>query len=188
MLRPTLRDCYERTVTPEQRFYVIARNGFGAALVNALLNGAIGWGLTRGLPEFPMWGTPGVAVDLVFTAFGITFGTCLVVPLQTKRDFQRGLATLPALTPGVATLLGRFPVGLFRRALVLGALSIAVFAPPVLIALAASGAAAMGRVPFVELKAAFSAIQGGIVTPFIVLAILTDLSRHGTAAGTFRLR
>jgi hypothetical protein len=175
-------------MTPKQRFYVVARNGLGAAFVNAALNGAIGWALTRGLSEFPIWRAPGVAVDLVFTAFGITFGTCLALPLQTKRDFQRGLVTLPELTPGVAGLLGRFPSGLFRRAVVLGAVSIPLFAPPVLVALAASGQAVMGRVPFVELKAAFSAIQGGIVTPFIVLAILSDLSGHGAAAGTFRLR
>lgn len=177
-----------KTVTPEQRFYVLARNGVGAAFVNAVLNGAIGWGLTRGLAEFPIWKAPGVAVDLVFTAFGITFGTCLVLPLQTKRDFQRGLVTLPELAPRVAALLGRFPAGLLRRAVILGAVSIPLFAPPVLVALAASGVGAMGRVPFVELKAAFSAIQGGIVTPFIVLAILSDLSRHRTETGTFRLR
>jgi hypothetical protein len=175
-------------VTPKQRFYVVARNGIGAAFVNALLNGAIGWGLTGGLSEFPIWKTPGVAVDLVFTAFGITFGTCLVLPVQTRRDFQRGLVTLPELAPGVAALLGRFPEGLVRRAVILGAISVPLFAPPVLLALAASGASAMDRVPFVELKSAFSAIQGGIVTPFIVLAILSDLSRHRTATGTFRLR
>jgi hypothetical protein len=175
-------------VTPGQRFYVVVRNGFGAALVNALLNGAIGWGLTRGLSEFPIWRTPGVAVDLIFTAFGITFGTCLVLPLQTKRDFHRGLVTLPEIAPGVSALIRRFPAGLFRRAVVLGAVSIPVFAPPVLVALAVSGAAAMGRVPFVELKAAFSAIQGGVVTPFIVLAILADLSGHRSVTGPFRLR
>ena len=175
-------------MTPEQRFYVVIRNGIGAAIVNALLNGAIGWGLTRGLSEFPIWRTPGVAVDLIFTAFGITFGTCLVLPLQTTRDFRRGLVTLPKVAPGVAALIGRFPMGLFRRAVVLGAVSIPVFAPPVLVALAASDAAAMGRLPFIELKAAFSAIQGGIVTPFIVLAILADLSGHRSVTGTFRLR
>lgn len=164
-------------MTPKQRFYIIAQNGFGAAFVNAALNGAIGWVLTRGLSEFPVWKTPGVAVDLVFTAFGITFGTCLVIPVQTKRDFQRGLATLPELSPSVAALLSRFPAGLVRRAVILGGISVVAFAPWVLVALAASGSAAMGRVPFVELKAAFSAIQGGIVTPFIVLAILSDLSR-----------
>jgi hypothetical protein len=124
----------------------------------------------------------------LFTAFGITFGTCLVLPLQTRRDFQRGLVTLPELAPPVAALLGRFPAGLVRRAVILGAISVPLFAPPVLIALAASGAVAMDRVPFVELKAAFSAIQGGIVTPLVVLAILSDLSRHRTEAGTFRLR
>ncbi|MBM4364225.1 MAG: hypothetical protein FJ104_16215, partial [Deltaproteobacteria bacterium] len=54
----------------------------GAAVVNALLNGAIGWAATRELPVVPTWGLPGVAADLLATAFGVTFGTALVVPLQ----------------------------------------------------------------------------------------------------------
>lgn len=163
-------------MTSDQRFYVVLRNGFGAALVNALLNAAIGWGITIGRSEFPVWKAPGVAVDLVFTAFGITFGTCLFVPPQTKRDFRRGLVTLPDLSRGLVSLIDRVPRGFVWRAIVLGAVSVILFLPPGLAALVASGAAEMDRVAFVEFKAVFSAIQGGLVTPFIVLAVLSNLS------------
>src|SRR5262249_26077707 len=108
-----------RIVTFEQKLYILVRNGLGAALVNALINGAIGWGITRWLAEFPVWKSPGVAADLLFTAFGITFGTSIVVPLQTKKDFSGGRVTLPALSRGMASFLARFPKGLLRRALVL---------------------------------------------------------------------
>lgn len=168
-------------MTRKQRFYILTQNGLGAALVNALLNGAIGWGLTRGLAGFPVWRAPGVAMDLVFTAFGITFGTCLVLPSQIRRDFERGRATLPRLSARVRTFVDRFPRRFFARGLVLGALSIPVFAPPVLVALLAHGAPSLSRLAFVELKALFSAVQGGLVTPLVVLAVLSDLTER--AAG-----
>lgn len=164
-------------MTQEQRFYILVRNGLGAAFVNALLNGALGWAATRGLSEFPVWKVPGVAVDLLVTAFGVTFGTCLVLPFQTKKDFARGRATLPAVLPAAVTaLLSRFPKALLQRSVVLGLLSVPLFAPPALLGLAGYGGGAMERWSFVELKASFSAIQGGLVTPLIVLAILSDLS------------
>jgi hypothetical protein len=169
-------------VTRDERFYVVVRNGLGAALVNALINGAFGWLITRGLREFPIWSVPGVAVDLVFTAFGITFGTCVVIPWQTRRDFQRGLIALPDLSVGVRDFIARFPNGLLRRALVLGALSVPVFMPPVLLGLFSIEAPQMERLQFIQLKTAFSAIQGGLVTPFIVLAILSDLSEGARGA------
>jgi hypothetical protein len=164
-------------VTFEQRLYILLRNGFGAALVNALLNGAIGWGLTRGLSDFPVWKAPGVAIDLVLTAFGITFGTCLVLPPQIKRDASRGRITLPDNLPPIVTgLIARLPKGVLARSFLLGAVSVPLFVPPVLVGLAALEGAAMGRLPFVELKALFSAVQGGLVTPLVVLAVLSDYS------------
>ena len=166
-------------MTSAQRFYVLLRNGAGAALVNALLNGGIGWVMMRGLTEFPVWRVPGAAADFVVTAFGITFGTCVVLPFQVKRDFTAGRASLPEVSPGVRTLLARFPRAFLRRAVVLGAVSVPLFAPWALLALFLSGASELARIPFIELKALFSAIEGGIVTPFIVLAVLTDCSRQG---------
>jgi hypothetical protein len=165
-------------VTTEQRFYILVRNGLGAAFVNALLNGAIGWGITRGLSEFPTWKAPGVAVDLVFTAFGITFGTCVVLPAQIRRDFEHGRASLPEIGPRLSAIIARFPKGFFARAALLGLVSVPLFAPPALLGLAVYGAASLERVAFVELKAVFSAIQGGLVTPLIVLAVLSALSER----------
>ena len=53
-----------------------------------------------------------------------------------------------------------------------------VFAPPVAIALTLLGVASLGRAPYVAFKAAFSAVEGAIVTPFIVWMYLAELVRE----------
>ena len=73
-------------MTKEQYRYVYVQSAFGAAVVNLLLNGAIGWAATLGLTEFPMCKTPGVLVDIAATAFGVAFGTCFGVLLQARGD------------------------------------------------------------------------------------------------------
>jgi hypothetical protein len=164
-------------VTFGQRFYILGQNGVGAALFNALLNAGIGWGITAGLAEFPVWKAPGVAFDFVLTAFGITFGTCLVLPLSVTRDAARGRISLPEDLPNsLSALIARFPKRRLARGVLLGLVSVPVFALPALVGLLAFGGTAMGRIPFVELKALLSGIQGGLVTPPIVLAVLSDLS------------
>jgi hypothetical protein len=162
-------------VSPEQRRYLFVQSAIGAAVVNAALNGAIGWGATHGLTQFPTWQVPGVAADMLATAFGVSFGTCFGALLQIRLDTARGKITPPTeLPPALAGLVRRLPKGLFRRAVALGLVSVPLFAPPVLVALAASGVVALDRGTFVALKAGFSAVEGLIVTPLIVLAALMD--------------
>jgi hypothetical protein len=167
-------------LSPEQRRYLIGQSGFGAAIVNAVINGAIGWAITRSLTEFPIWKIPGVASDLTATAFGVTFGTCIAIAIQVPRDMAKKKISLPLLSPSLASALVRLPAGTFKRACVLGAISIPIFMPLVLVALAASGSHALEPRAFVLLKAGFSALEGGIVTPFIVLAALMKVSPRET--------
>ncbi len=169
-------------VSPEQRRYLIGLNCIGAAFANALINGAFGWVITYKLAEFPMWKFPGAFWDLVATAFGVTFGTCVGAALQVPKDVAKNKASLPELTPAVATALGRFPDRLFKRALCLGLISIPVSLPLVVVPLMVSGEAALDRTVFIAVKAGFAAIQGAIVTPFIVLRALVDLSRKSLPA------
>jgi hypothetical protein len=60
----------------------------------------------------------------------------------------------------------------------LALLSMLVFAPPVAIALTLLGVASLARAPYVAFKAAFSAVEGAIVTPFIVWMYLAELVRE----------
>lgn len=162
-------------MSPEQRRYLFVQSAIGAAVVNALLNGAIGWAATRGLTEFPTWKVPGVAGDMIATAFGVSFGTCFGALLQVKLDTASGKITPPSELPALLrSLVARRPRGLFMRALLLGLVSVPVFAPPVLALLVALGEPAMDRSAFIALKAGFSAIEGAVVTPLIVLGALLD--------------
>jgi hypothetical protein len=173
-------------MSSRDRRYLIVTCCIGSAVVNAVINGGLGWGLTHGLPMLPLWRIPGVVADLAGTAFGVTFGTCLGMALQIRRDIRRGkvgpleASTLSALSPRVAALVARFPVGVFKRSVSLGVVSV-VFALPVVVALVVLGIGSLDRVPFVALKSSFAALQAAMVTPLIALAALGDVSREATS-------
>ena len=161
-------------MTKEQHRYIYVQSAIGAAVVNLGLNGAIGWGTTRGLTEFPMCQVPGVLGDIAATAFGVAFGTCFGVLLQARGDLKRGKATIPEVTPQMEARLARLPRTLWIRALAVGLVALVVFAPPVCGLLALSGAHALPRATFILVKAVFSAFEAALITPFLVLAALRD--------------
>jgi len=163
-------------LTPLERRYLIWQSCVGAAIVNALINGGLGWLGTRGMASVPLWRIPGVVADLSGTAFGVTFGTCLGTAFQVPRDLDRGRIVPVVMSPGVATLVARFPDRLLKRSFGLGWLSMLISVPLIAV-LVAMGFTALDRLPFIELKAAFAAFMGALVTPFLVLAVLGDLKR-----------
>jgi hypothetical protein len=161
-------------VSPAHRFYLIGQMCIGAAIANAVINGALGWAFVHGMTRVALWHLPGAAADLAGTAFGVTFGTCIVMKFQVPFDERRGRIAPIALAPRVASLVATFPRTTARRAFGLGFLSMPVFALPVILAVAALGAGAMEPGHYVWLKASLAAIQGGLITPFVVLAVLAD--------------
>ena len=165
-------------MTPAHRRYLLLEAFLGAAAANAVINGAIGWLQTRRVPVLPMWQVPGIASDLAGTAFGVTFGTCVVMAWTVPREVARGKLTPLELSPRLARLVGFLPARGWRRSLRLALLSMLVFAPPVAIALTLLGVASLARAPYVAFKAAFSAVEGAIVTPFIVWMYLAELVRE----------
>jgi len=161
------------------RLYLFGNCCVGAAVVNVAINGFLGWATFRGLgvAALPTWRIPGIAADLVGTAFGVTFGTCLGMGLQVRRDMRRGKIGHVDVSPAVAGFLARFPYGTLKRSVGLGAISVPVFALPVLAALVAMGIESIDRVPYITLKAALAAVEAAVVTPFIVLAALADVKQ-----------
>jgi hypothetical protein len=158
--------------------YVLLNGLVGAPIVNAILNGAIGFAVTGGLATFPVWGIPGTVPDLMATAFGVTFGTCLVVPLQVRRDLTRGNVTAPTASVPLSALLSRFPEGTLARSIVLGVVSVPLFCPFAVLPLVVLGTSDLSRAGFVALKAGFSALEAAVVTPVLLLAALLDLARR----------
>jgi hypothetical protein len=164
-------------VTPAQRTYLYVQNGVGAAIVNALLNGFAGWFITRGLPVFPVWAIPGAGPDLVGTAGGVAFGTCLVIPFTAAFDVRRGKITAPEASPAFAAFLEKLPKNLLLRACAAGIICVPVFAFPVLLALAITGTTALSTPTFVWVKTLLAALEGGLITPFVVHAALLGVRR-----------
>jgi hypothetical protein len=165
-------------MTPRDRRYLFVECCIGSAIVNAAINGGIGWATTRSLASLPMWHIPGVAADIVGTAFGVTFGTCIGMVFQIRRDMKRGKIAPMRVGPNVAAFITRFPSGILMRCVGLGALSVPLFAFPLVVALLVLGIGALERMPFVALKASFAALEAACVTPFIALAALTDVERR----------
>jgi hypothetical protein len=161
-------------MSPRQRFYLFGQNGIGAAVANAVINWGVGWAMTHRGAVLPLWGMFGIAGDLAGTAFGVTFGTCVFMAVQVRREVDRGRIEPIRMSASTGALIARFPAGVLRRGVGLGALSVPLFALPVLVALIACDVHAMARIPFLVLKSGFSAFEGGLVTPLIVLAALHD--------------
>jgi hypothetical protein len=167
--------------SPAQRRYLFVQNLVGAAFVNLLINGGLGWLITRGLPVFPVWSLPGAAADLAATGFGVTFGTCIAARIGVRWDVGRGKIKPPTLSDGLGVWYRRLPEKVFARSIWLGVISLPVFVLPLLGWLAWSGVPALERTSFIWLKAGFSAVVAAVVTPLIVLAALVDVSRAAPA-------
>jgi hypothetical protein len=168
--------------TAAQRRFLFVQNTLGAAVVNLVINGVIGWAITRGLDAFPVWSIPGAAADLAATGFGVSFGTCIAARIGVNWELARGRVTALAPVPPYASWYRRLPRQTFARSVWFGAVSLPVFVLPLLAAILIAGAPALERTAFIWLKAGFSAVQAAIVTPLIVLAVLFDLAQERPAA------
>jgi hypothetical protein len=166
------------------RLYLFGNCCVGAAIANVVINGFLGWASFHGLrgPSLPFWGIPGVAPDLAGTAFGVTFGTCLGMGWQVRRDLRRGKIGHFEISRAVAAFVARFPRGTLRRSVGLGLVAIPLFAFPVVAVLVLLGTTSMGRVPYVALKAGLAAVEAALVTPFLVVAALADERRPALPA------
>jgi hypothetical protein len=169
-------------VTPEQRRYLFVECVIGAAVINALINAGLGWLATRGLATFPVWKFPGVAADLLATAYGVSFGTCIGTAVQVRIDRARGRITTPNSVPErLAPIIQAMPRHLFARAIAVGVASAAALGPFIALGLFLYAPKELDRQSYIVLKAAFSAVEGAAVTPVIVLAALLDPTKR---AGT----
>lgn len=167
-------------MSPRDRRYLFGQCCVGSAIINVIINGALGWATFRGLgvAALPLWRIPGVAADLSGTAFGVTFGTCVGMAFQVQRDLKLGKIGHVAVSPAVAGLLARFPEGTLKRSVGLGVLSVPIFALPVVAALVALDIGAIERMHYIALKAGLAALEAALVTPLIVLAVLGDVRRR----------
>src|SRR5881398_2828514 len=126
-------------VSPAQRRYVFLEQGVGAAGFNFLLNAAIAWLMFRGAEAVPLWGQQSIAGDTIGTSVILPFLTCLIATRLVRGHVRSGKVAPLGWSRDTQPWLGWLPRGTLARGLVLGGAGLLVFAPPVLVALAALG-------------------------------------------------
>jgi hypothetical protein len=131
-----------------------------------------------GINKFPVWAVPGVVVDMIATAFGVAFGTCLAMIIQVNRDYARGKIGAYLPPASVARVLAYLPDGKLKQSIGLGAVSVLLFVPPIVLALILCEYSALDRATFTLLKAGLSAVEAMLVAPLAALKALQSLSRR----------
>jgi hypothetical protein len=156
-------------VSQAQRRYLLLEQGVGAAGFNFLLNAAIAWLIFRGADVVPLWGQQSIAGDTIGTSVILPFLTCLIATRLVRGHVRSGKVAPLGWSRDTQPWLGWLP-----RGLVLGGAGLLVFAPPVLVALAALGVTQLGLGRFVVFKASFAAAEALVVTPLVALWAIAE--------------
>lgn len=139
-------------------------------IINVLINAPIGWFMVPAGARLGIWTLPGVGADLVATAFGVAFGTALVVTPQTRKQIDSGQMLAPPLAERWRNMFAGWPRSLLVRSINLGVWGVLIFAPLPLLALHLLDVQPLDRLGVTLLKGGFSFVEGALVTPVIAAA------------------
>lgn len=157
------------SLTPDQRRFLLLDNTVGPFVANFLINGVIAWLLFRNATRVPLWGQSSIAGDTVATSFLLPAITCLIVTPLARGRVRSG--RLPA---AVDVSWRWVPRNMGWRALLIGIIGLVALAPLTLALLGAMGIGELTPWHFVYFKAAFAAIEGALVTPFLALWAISE--------------
>jgi len=146
---------------------ILATEAAISIVPNALVSALFVWLVFGGRAAVPLWGTGGLAFDLVPTTFMLTLMTTVALTLIVRARRRRGL---PQVAPGQP----RLPRNLVARGIVLGLTLCGVCLPGsiVLLWLGWDGDWSYARV--MGFKIAYGVVVGLVATPLAVLAALRD--------------
>lgn len=155
--------------SPQHAAY-IQRETLTGCVFNAILSVVFAFVVFRGRSPILLWGTDGLAVDLVPTVFMITLVGNVIVTLITRRRVASGQV------PAMPVLSNRFV--LFRqmlpRILIAAFLMTIVLVPLSVLALWAIGIDRMDFGPFVAFKVVYGAAVGALSAPWVIRHALSD--------------
>lgn len=168
------------------RRWVVVKALLATAAINVVVNATIAWLSVRGQEAVPFWGVPLVETsifwDVVGTLFLLPAITCVLTTTAVRRDVRLGsLASLDRLR-SAHPWLAALPSARLSRGVVFGAVAVVALAPPLTLALAASGFPELTRGEFVAWQIAFAVALGMLVTPLIALYAMADPPDGGGAA------
>jgi hypothetical protein len=168
-------------LSPAYRKYLLSQSLIGA-LINFLVNGAVGWVLYSKLSEIPLYGSQSIAGDIVATSFLLPVLVCLIVtPLVRNEVRTAGLPAGSWIHPAssrVAHLLRNLPL----RAMVVGVFAALLVSPVAIWTIDELGVVGLDFWSFLLLKATFAAALAGAITPIVAGLALAD----GLAASASR--
>lgn len=144
------------------------------AFFNTIINGPIAWALTKENLVLPLWGAPGIAVDLVATGFLLPFIVALIVIPLNRREVRKEKFAPLQLDSEVPLQrwLGACPRGLLPRALLFGLVGVAVIAPLTVLVFAILGIDALSPLRFAVFKGFWAgALAGVLVVPMATLGL-----------------
>lgn len=155
-----------------QRGYLLVGQVVLPAVINLVLNGAIGFAMFRGASEVPFLGQQSIVGDTLGTCFFLPAITCLIVTPIVRGHVKKGAAEpLRGALPG---WLEAFRRTLVPRALGLGLAGVVVAGAIALASFALLGVESLAFGPFLGFKALFAAVLAALVTPLIALLALSD--------------
>lgn len=152
----------------------IIQQAVAGAIINAVLNGPIGLLLLQGDAKWPLWGLPSISFDTCAMAFGIAWGTGLLLTPSMRKQLASGKVSLPPLPESWNVAFSKWPKTPMQRGMNLGALALLGCAFPVIGVMAAIDLQPMGRIDVTIFKAVYGSIVGGIFTPLVALGAVTD--------------
>lgn len=149
----------------------------GAAVVNLVINTAVGLMAARGVHRIPLWGIsvqhPSVIADSLGTLISLPLLTCLIATMALRREQRAGqLPQLESVALGRLSSLANVSLG--RRARRLAAITFVAIGPPMVLILLLVARSGMTHTGFVIYHVALTVVLGAIVTPVVALLAMTD--------------
>jgi hypothetical protein len=167
-----------RQLPASHRRWIVVNALLATAAINVIVNAVIAWLSVRGQETVELWGAPLVETsafwNVVGTLFLLPLITCVLTTTVVRRDVRQGSLSSLSQLRSVRPWLAALPPARLRRGVVIGALAVAALAPPLILALVASGFSELTREQFVVCQTAFAVVLGAAVTPVIALYAMAD--------------
>ncbi|WAH55283.1 hypothetical protein LZ023_19705 [Pseudomonas silvicola] len=132
--------------------------------------------LFHNAPVIPLWGSKGIAIDLVPTVFMLTLFGSLAISLLTRQRLRQGRIAPPHNHPSSwIAALASLPLPV--RTVIVALLMTVALVPLTCLALMTLAVDALAFWPFVAFKMGYAAIVGALSAPWILKAALAVSDR-----------
>lgn len=127
----------------------------------------------------PLWGTKGIAIDLIPTVFMLTLFGSLAISLLTRQRVRLGRVAAPQARPS-SWIVALASLPLAARTFIVAVLMTVVLVPATCLALMTLAVDTLAFWPFVAFKMVYAALVGAVSAPWILKAALTASERSPT--------